>query len=228
MSFSGTNTGFDVGKIHPTVTAAETALLGIGDFEPLDVKVDVQRFEQEIKAFSGRWRPYLPKSDRVNPREGLSLIGLPDAGVGDVPSLGEACERLGRRVSEREFNAKTTAYHECKSLHPVFAMFQDVARTFLVKSHRGGYFVPHRDQHGMPRETFRVVVFLKNCGPYEYDWILETDRKLQIELGRAYYVNTKKLHRTISWVDDSTHLILNVPMTMTNVTNLFDHLQFKH
>ena len=79
----------------------------------------------------------------------------------------------------------------------------------------------------MPRDVFRLVVFLNNCGPLDYDWWMD-DRKLQIEHGRVYYVNTRHTHRTISWVDDSIHLILNVAMTSENVARVISSLQHTH
>jgi hypothetical protein len=92
----------------------------------------------------------------------------------------------------------------------------------------GGYFVPHRDHPVMPRDSFRIVVFLNNCAPIEYDWIMETDKKLNIELGRAYYVNTRKTHRTVSWVDNSIHLIMNIPFTSAHVAKAIAHLKHRH
>jgi hypothetical protein len=79
----------------------------------------------------------------------------------------------------------------------------------------------------MLRDVFRLVVFVNNCGPLDYDWLMD-DRKLQIEPGRVYYVNTRKTHRTISWTDDSIHLIMNIPFTSDNVTKLIAKLQHNH
>jgi mannose-6-phosphate isomerase-like protein (cupin superfamily) len=70
-------------------------------------------------------------------------------------------------------------------------------------------------------------MFANNCGPLDYDWWMD-DRKLQIEPGRVYYVNTRKTHRTISWVNDSIHLILNIPMTSANVAKVIANLHHTH
>ena len=53
-------------------------------------------------------------------------------------------------------------------------------------------------------------------------------KKLNIEMGRVYYVNTMQTHRTISWVNDSIHLILNVPLTSENISKVLKHLQHRH
>ena len=203
-------------------------MLQLGDFEPLDIKIDVNRFKDEIRSFDREWVDYLPRTDRANNRKSLVLSQLPGKTHQDNPSLAQACHEAGRRVSENEFCEKTTVYHHCRSLHPVLEEFQPLGRSFLVQCNIGGYFVPHRDHPEMPRESFRLVAFLNNCAPLEYDWIMETDRKLQIEMGRVYYVNTRKTHRTISWVNNSIHMILNIPFTSTNVAKVLAHLQHRH
>jgi len=212
---------------HETV-ADELALLSLGDFEPLDFFISPGQFNNEISKFDNDWVDYLPRSDRVNNRKGLTVTNLPGKTHRDNPSQAQASYEAGRRVFEREFSEPTDVFHSCTSLHPLLNTFAPLGRTFLVKSNMGGYFAPHRDHPGLPRETFRIAVFLKNCKTYEYDWIIGQDTKLQIEEGRAYYINTRKTHRTISWVDDSIHLIINVPFTTENVSKLIASLKHGH
>jgi hypothetical protein len=208
--------------------ANELALLNLGDFEPLKIRINTNQFMQEIKQFEKDWVDYLPRIERPNNRQGLVLTNLPGKSHRDNPSLPQASYEAGRRLSENDFNQPTELYHACPSLHELLNYFGPLGRTFLVKSNIGGYFVPHRDHPVMPRESFRVVVFLNNCGPLQYDWWIDTDRKLQIEHGRPYYVNTRKTHRTVSWVDDSIHLIMNIPFNSTNVAKLIAKLQHPH
>jgi len=54
------------------------------------------------------------------------------------------------------------------------------------------------------------------------------DRKMNIQMGQVYYVNTRMTHRTISWVDNSQHLILNIPFTTENVSKVIANLQHTH
>ena len=49
------------------------------------------------------------------------------------------------------------------------------------------------------------------------------DKKINIEQGRVYYVNTKKTHRTISWTDNSIHLIMNIPFTVGGGVKSLQH-----
>jgi hypothetical protein len=225
---SGRPAKFDASQVTLETMASELALLNLGDFEPLNIKIDTNRFMLEISQFDNAWVDYLPRTDRPNNRQGLVLSNLPGKSYQDNPSLPQASMEAGRRLSENDFNQQTEVYSACTSLHPLLDEFQPLGRTFLVKSNVGGYFVPHRDHPSMPRDSFRIAVFLNNCAPLQYDWLIDTDRKLSIELGRAYYINTRKTHRTMSWVNDSIHLIINIPFTPDNVAKVIAHLQHSH
>lgn len=221
-------TRYDSAKVNQETISDELALLTLGDFEPLDFLIDSGQFNHEIAKFDNDWVDYLPRTDRLNNRKGLVITNLENKTHQDNPSQAQASYAAGRKVFEREFSYPTDVYHSCPSLHPLLDTFAPLGRTFLVKSNMGGYFAPHRDHPEMPRETFRIAVFLKNCRTYEYDWIIGADTKLQIEEGRAYYINTRRTHRTISWVDDSIHLIINVPFTTENVSKLIANLKHGH
>jgi len=225
---SGKAANFDAKNVSHETVVNELALLNLGDCIPLNISVDIHQFMSEIKAFDNDWVDYLPRTDRPNNRYGLVLKNLPGKGHQDNPSRAQANSEAGRIISELDFNSNTIVYEKCPSLHPLLNYFEPLGRTFLVKSNIGGYFVPHRDHPSMPRESFRIAVFLNNCGPLEYDWFMESDTKLQFDLGRAYYINTRKTHRTISWVNDSIHLILNVPLNNENVAKVLASLQHTH
>lgn len=215
------------GNVDQSTLANELALLNIGPFEPLNIYIDVNKYMQEVAQFDNDWVDYLPRTDRPNNRRALTLTTLPGKTHKDTPSLAEASYAAGRRLSELEFNQPTDVYKACSSLHPFLNQWQPLGRTFVVQSNTGGYFVPHRDHPSMPRDVFRLVVFLNNVSPLQYDWWMD-DRKMNIEPGRVYYVNTRMTHRTISWVDNSQHLILNIPFTTENVAKVIGNLQHTH
>lgn len=227
LGVSGQPAHYDANNITDNDLKNELSLLSIGDFEPLNIKIDCGSLIEELSEFDNDWQIYLPRTDRPNNRYGLTLTTLPGKTHKDAPSLAEASYAAGRRLSELDFNHKTSVYESCTSLQPLFEKFPTLGRTFFVKSNIGGYFVPHRDHPAIPRDVFRLIVFVKNCAPLDYDWLMD-DRKLQIEQGRVYYVNTRKTHRTISWVNDSIHLILNVPMNGANVSTVIANLQHTH
>jgi len=71
------------------------------------------------------------------------------------------------------------------------------------------------------RKCFRVAAFIGTEVDHEsFEW--ESDgRRWPIKQNRAYYIDTRKTHRTHSWVNNSYHLIINVPKTWENVMKLF-------
>jgi len=215
------------GNVDNETLSNELALLNLGSFEPLNIWVDINKYMEEIKQFDNDWVDYLPRTDRPNNRKALTLLNLPGKTHRDVPSLAEASYAAGRRLNELEFSEPTDVYRACTSLHPFLDQWQPLGRTFIVQSNVGGYFVPHRDHPSMPRECFRLIVFLNNVGPLQYDWLMD-DRKMAIQMGQVYYVNTRMTHRTISWVNNSQHLILNVPFTTDNVTRVIARLAHTH
>ena len=215
------------GNVTVETLANELALLNLGPFEPLNIRINIGQYLEEIKQFDNDWVDYLPRTDRPNNRKALTLTNLPGNTHKDVPSLAQASYAAGRRLSELEFNQPTDVYKSCTSLHPFLNQWSPLGRTFIVQSNTGGYFVPHRDHPSMPRECFRLIVFLNNCGPLQYDWLMD-DRKMNIQMGQVYYVNTRLTHRTVSWVDNSQHLILNIPFTTENVAKVIANLQHTH
>jgi hypothetical protein len=215
------------GNVDNETLSNELALLNLGPFEPLNIYIDLNKYMQEISQFNNDWVDYLPRTDRPNNRKALTLLNLPGKTHKDVPSLAEASYAAGRRLSELEFNQPTDVYQTCTSLQPFLDSWQPLGRTFVVRCDTGGYFVPHRDHPSMPRECFRLIVFLNNVGPLQYDWLMD-DRKMSIQPGQVYYVNTRLTHRTVSWVDNSQHLILNVPFTTDNVARVLANLAHTH
>jgi hypothetical protein len=212
----------DPKSLEPTQEDIKCELqLGMLSFwEPLSFKVDVSKFMKEVKALDDRWVPYLRREGIMNNREGISLMGLPGATMEQGLSMPEAIKQLGRIPSECEFNSKTEAYDMLPSLHELLEYFQPLGRTMLVKANAGGFFPPHKDAQKLTRDTFRVIAFVSwNVTRDEFEWEMEYT-KVPIKPGGVYYVDTTKTHRTHSWVDDSIHLVMNVPKTWENVLKL--------
>jgi hypothetical protein len=227
LGISGQAARYNSEAVSQETLANELVLANLGAVIPLKWKIDCGQFMQEISQFKDDWVEYLKRVDRPNNRKAMTITALPGKTHKDNTSLAEASYAAGRKLSELEFNQPTAVYHSCDSLKPFLNEWMPLGRTFLIKSDIGGHFVPHRDHPSMPRDVFRLIVFLNNCAPLDYDWLMD-DRKMQIEQGRVYYVNTRLTHRTISWVNDSIHLILNVPFTSKNVSKVIANLQHTH
>lgn len=224
---SGKNPVYDSSKVDLETIANELQLSVLGEFVPLDIKIDTKQLDKELSMFEDEWVEYLPRKDRYNNRQGMTLFTYPGYTHTDCPSLAEISYAQKKRVWEVDCNQPTELYEACASLHPLYELFDSMGRSFFVRCNKGGHFTPHRDHPALPRETFRLIAFTKNCNPYDYDFLLDHE-KLQIEEGRVYYLNTRRVHRTMSWVDHSTHMIMNIPMNSYNVAQVMAHLQQRH
>jgi hypothetical protein len=203
---------------------SEMQLDAIGDFVPLDIKIDLGQFEKEISKYKDQWVPYLHREGVMNNRQGLNLVGLPGDSPTDSLSMPEAMKRTGRKLTELDFDTPTQLYHDLPSLHKMLDVFPKLGRCSLVKVNTGGWFPGHRDGVLLNRRAFRIVVFLTNTSHVSYEW--EHDYRVrQIDEGRAYYVDTRKQHRTHSYTEDSIHLVMNIPKTYENVLRVLNHLQ---
>ena len=121
---------------------------------------------------------------------------------------------------ESDFKYPTQAYHELTSIRPLLDYWGTLGRTMIIRANAGGWFPPHRDSPYLARDCFRVITFLGNAsGMDSYEWWLNDVRQTVIA-NRTYFVDTRKVHRTHSWSDNSLHLILNVPKTWENVMKL--------
>ena len=198
----------------------ELQLGALSFWEPLAFKINPGNFMKEIDQFKDSWVPYLRREGILNDREGLLLMGLEGDKMSDSLSMPEACRRAGRYLKETDFTYKTELYDALPSLHELLDFFQPLGRTMLVKANSGGFFPPHKDQPHLTRDSFRIVAFpgwnvTSDC----FEWEME-HTKVPIKPGGVYYVDTRKTHRTHSWVDDSIHLVINVPKTWENVMKL--------
>ena len=210
-------------KINQETLLCETQLLVLGNFFPLKgLQIDSKRFNKEIEAYKNEWVPYLPRKGRPNNRQGLCLTSIKGDSHKDGLSMPEARQRHNRELYESDFSSPTQLYRDLTSLHYLLDYFSPLGRTFLVKSNESGWFSPHRDGRWIARDTFRLIVFLKNCKKGRYEMVLD-NQSLKIEEGTVYYMNTRLEHYSFSMVDDCIRLIVNVPLTLENVLKLLTY-----
>lgn len=214
-------------KFEPTPEdiKCELQLQALSSWEPLKFEFDLGWFKKELKEYDDKWVPYLRREGVTNDREGLCLMGMPGDSYNDGLSMPEARKRHGRKLQEVDFNAPTALYHDLESLHEMLDFFQPLGRTMLVKTNAGGWFPPHKDQPHLTRDTFRIVAFLSRTTAHDaYEWQMD-GHIWPIQPGKAYYVDTRKTHRTHSWMNNSIHLVVNVPKTWENVMKLLSVTQ---
>ena len=210
----------DPESLEPTAEdiKCELQLQALGDFELLHFPFNSRLFEKQIQEQS--FVPYLRREGISNDREGLLLVGLEGDKPTDSLSRPEAIKRAGRMLYEKDFKYPTQAYRDLTSIHPILDYWGELGRTMIIRSNKGGWFPPHRDSPHLVRDCFRVVTFIGNqSGMNSYEWWLG-DKRQTVVANKTYFVDTRKVHRTHSWDDDSLHLILNVPKTWENVMKL--------
>jgi hypothetical protein len=217
--------GVDVPMPDMNDVMCELQLSALGDFVPLCHLINTTDFKREIKAWDDKWVPYLRTTGVTNDREGMMLVGMEGDTVGDSLSMPEIRKRVGRKLLESEINVPTELYHAMPSLHPLLNAFDTLGRTMIVKLNKGGWFPPHRDHPVLSRDCFRIVAFCsENTDHSTFEW--EHDyRRRDIQPGRSYYVDTRKVHRTACWGNDSIHLVMNIPKTWENVLKVMSMTQ---
>jgi hypothetical protein len=209
-------------KFEPTAEdiKCELQLQALSAVEPLRFQFDMHLFNKEIAKYDGLWAPYLRREGTSNDREGLCLMGMPGDSYNDGLSMPEAQKRHGRKLDEVDFNSKTQLYHDLTSLHEMLDFFQPLGRTMLIKTNAGGWFPPHKDRPVLTRDCFRIAAFLsRSAASDSYEWHMD-NQYWHFQPGTAYYIDTRKTHRTHSWANGSIHLIVNVPKTWENVIKL--------
>ena len=200
----------------------ELQLQALSVFEPLNFTINYRQFEKEMakSKWGDAWVPYLRREGISNDREGLLLVGLDGDTPNDILSMPEARRRTGKKLIETDFTEKTELYNDLECLHPLLEKFDVLGRTMLVKVNKGGWFPPHKDSPMLTRESIRIIVFIGQQTDVEsYQWHMD-GRTWPISPNQSYYVDTRKTHRTHSWVDGSIHCVVNIPKTWENVLKI--------
>lgn len=212
----------DPNSVEPSAEdlKCELQLSALSTVEPLNYNVDWGKFKKEISDWDGKWTPYLQRQGVANDREALLVVGAPGDKPNEYVSRPEACIAAGRELDETDFNTPTELFYQLESLKDLLNYWSPLGRTMLIKSNAGGYFPPHKDEPLLNRTCFRVAAFIgPNVDHEAFEWVSD-GHTWPIRQNRAYYVDTRKTHRTHSWVNDSIHLIMNVPKTWENVVKL--------
>ena len=201
-------------------------LSSLGDIIPLDFTIDYKKLQQDINTFQDDWKPYNPR--KQNNRQGLSITSLDGglSGIPDLDSLFEYNKQQNTNITEANINVKTPVARNLSVIQRLLDCFTTLGRSHFIRLNRGGFFPPHRDGKVLNVTCFRILTMCYNCDPGQFVFLYE-DKKLTLEPGRPYFVNTRKEHSVFSYVDDSVQCVLNVPLTVDNYKCLIKHLKAK-
>ncbi len=200
-------------------------LTAYGDLVGLSMRVDLGEYARQIEPWADRFLHYNPNKPDID-RQGLSLTSLDGSmtGVPELTSLGEHNRAHGTRLTELSFQTVTPAYEALTSLHHVMQPFAPLGRCHILRLNAGGYFPPHRDEFTVNLRyspvAFRIIVPLINSDTDTLVFLLD-DKRVHMEPGRAYYMNTFKSHAAFSFQNNSQLLVMSVPFNLTQIQNLF-------
>lgn len=201
-------------------------LSSLGDIVPLDFTIDIKKIQKELENFNNDWKQYNPR--KPYSRQGLSITSLDGklTGIPDLDSLFEFNKLNNTNVTEVDINTKTLVADKVVSLNPVLDIFDTIGRSHFIKLNQGGFFPPHRDGKILEVTCFRILTMCHNCDPKQFVFLYE-NKKIDLEPGRPYYINTRKEHSVFSYVDNSVQCVLNIPLTKENVNAVINHLRAK-
>jgi len=200
-------------------------LLSFGDVIELTTQIDPHKLLKEIEHHT--WSQYNPRKE--NNRFGLSITSS-DGTLNniDLDSLYEYNKENNTEYGEISFRTKTQVYYDSEEIQKITKSFDNsLCRTHLINIKRNGSFPPHRDWRSIDtQESFRILVPLKNCNPTNMYFMYE-DKPLYFEHGRAYFMNTNKIHSVFSFSDDATFIVMNVICNYDSIKTVLDNMKAK-
>jgi len=201
-------------------------LSSLGDIVPLDFTLDIKVLKKELQEFTQDWKTYNPR--KPNNRQGLSITSLDGglSGVPDLDSLFEYNKQNNTNINEADINVKTPVASNISVIQPLLNTFDTLGRSHFIRLNRGGFFPPHRDGKILNVTCFRILTMCHNCNKNEFVFLYE-GKRIDLEPGRPYFINTRKEHSVFSYVDDSVQCVLNVPLTENNYKCVIKHLEAK-
>tara|TARA_B100000927_G_scaffold286570_1_gene278276 strand:- start:404 stop:1021 length:618 start_codon:yes stop_codon:yes gene_type:complete len=183
-------------------------LLTYGDIIPLKFTCEPDKLLKEIKDFD--FKQYNPR--KTIPRSGLSITSLDGKFDGiDLDSIPEYNRENNTHYTELDFNTVTDAYHKSEEIRKVVEPWKKyLGRSHVLYLPAGGYFPVHRDLpvYKEDQQSMRILIPLQDCNP-PWMYFIHDGKILNFEHGRAYFVNTNKMHSLFSF-RDSYMIVLNV------------------
>lgn len=211
-------------KISTEDLQCELQLDAIGPWEPLDFRIDPNKWLNDQKELVDLWRPFQPKEGILNDRDSILLYGM----LGDTPispaGLAQYKKKLGYKPKESDLCYPTDAANLLTCCNEIFDYFGPLGRSFLIKLNAGGFYPKHRDHILLNRDTFRLIAFLGDAQD-NMEWEVSGQIR-QFLPNTVYYVDTRKLHRLSSWRPNSTMVVINVRKTWINVLKVLSRLKY--
>lgn len=199
-------------------------LSNYGDFIELDMflkdPVGIARWTEENFSYV-RYNKNKPID-----RWGLSITSH-NGGVSGEKDLDSFYHPTGKAPDEMDFTVKTPVcdHPEIKKLCDYWG--EHLGRSHLLKLNSGAFFPPHRDHRSANLETFRIIVPLQNFDYPDFTFCLE-EKILRWKGGRAYYLNTSKVHHLFNCSGlPSYWIVLNIATNEDSVMRTINLAKYK-
>ena len=190
---------------------ARSYLTSVEDCFELKTDFNPTRLREYCYANRYRFMTYHKDSEYDQRREALPLTNL-DGTHTDASFI----SIRGTGLTEMSFTEKTEHYHKSGVGELLDRFGEDLGRTHIINTRRGGFFKPHRDGPIMSqpeKETFRLVYCIDHCNTYEMHFTLENEKVLPLRTGGLYYINTMKTHTQVSFHEDCFFVIANIQIS---------------
>tara|TARA_B100001964_G_scaffold29331_1_gene29915 strand:+ start:2688 stop:3413 length:726 start_codon:yes stop_codon:yes gene_type:complete len=194
---------------------------------PLNIKIDINLFEKEIKQYHNKFRRWGSNRNHL-PRYGISLVnydgninGKYDIACGPLDQYNLAIreKRIDvyphKELKEKDFREKTEVFYNLQSMRPLDCIKNFLLRSTINLKHKHGNFVPHIDTAPKPEYNLRLWGVNKP-DQYVFDYI--GNKCIDVEPGRLYLIDTTQFHYARS-LDD---MIYTFFIALDNSDETFD------
>lgn len=173
-----------------------------GDIIELNYSLNTEQAIKELRALDVTW-----KTEKT--RQYVDFIGDPfqDYSVKD---------------STTELNSLADV---CPTIRDYIKLFPDVHKARVQRLDTGSFFEPHRD-HFQGGKRFRVFMALNNVELQKYAFFYDGSI-YTFKAGVPYIINTAKVHGSMSFADETYHLLLSVNTTDQSTRAIIDRITFQ-
>lgn len=172
------------------------------DILELKYKIDTTKALSEVSKITN-W-----KTEKT--RLYIDLIGNPDQ------------QYTGRDAEDCSLN---DVAKQCPEISKFIAQFPSVYKARVQKLNSGSFFEPHRD-HFRGGKLLRVFLALNNTDLEKYAFFYD-GKIFTFKPGTAYIINTAKVHGSMSFADNTYHLLLSVANDEATVKSIIDNMTFR-
>ena len=198
-------------------------LLSLGQTFLLKKYVAPEHISEDISFFEPHFTPYNPRKPQYNCYS-LPLTSL-DGGLSGASSIGALTEYNREHETdllENNFRKRTPVFIACKKLSEAMEPFhKHIGRSYILRLNKGGYLPFHRSCVTLIPSVFRLLISF--CDYEDFVFLLN-DKRVFLNPGRVYFVNTCLAHCFFSFKDRRDFAVFNIDLCEDSVNAVLKHL----